>query len=316
MFPWAQAAAGANQMLFSGLGRLFSAGDREQQERLMQEMLKEYQDLREPTVAEQEIQPELYQVAGTYNPEMEQTALQGDSAYGDIQMDPRTRDAEMAALEELSKIGREGGLRLSDRVALNDITGEVARADKGRRDATLQRMQARGRGGSGFELASMLSGGQDAANRASDEGLKIAAMAQDNALNAIAQGGQLAGNIRGADYAQAARAADAKDAIARFNAQQQQGVYGRNVNRANEGQTTNLGIRQGVMDANVGVKNAAQQHNKGLIQQRFNNKMKLADARGNARSKAAGFYGDRAQGTADMWGQMGQGMSKGFMGMF
>lgn len=144
----------------------------------------------------------------------------GPSAYDQIATDPRLRDAQMTALDRLSREGSAGGMGVEDRVALAQAQGETARRERGSREAILQGMAMRGQGGSGVELAATLANQQGAAEQNAMSGAQAAADARRRALSATMQSGQLGGSIRGQDYGEKANRASATDAIARFNADQ------------------------------------------------------------------------------------------------
>lgn len=306
--------AGGAGLLIDGIGSLFGESDEEKKRKMIEQMLAEYNGIEPPTVGEQEINPEMYSSAGQITPDQSVAYSQGPTAYNDIVADQAPRDAQMEALDSMSQIGRDGGLRLSDKAALNDVRNDVASADKGRRDSILARSARRGRGGSGFELAAQLADSQASANRASDEGMKIAGMAQDNAMDAIANAGQMGGQIRGQDFSQAAAKAGATDAISRFNTQNQQAVTNLNTGIRNDAQRTNLTNRQNVSNANTGLRNDAQANNKGLIQDRYTNRLNLAGRRNDARADAGNYYGQQAERTRKRVGGVGNGVSQALYG--
>lgn len=152
------------------------------------------------------------------DPRLSDLSLAGPSDYNDISVDPRLKDSQTASLDALRDIANNGGMTAADEANLNRIQSEVASADRGRRDAIGQNMTARGMGGSGLELLEMLKSNQDATNRANQSGLDIAGMAEQRALDAMMNGGNLAGSIRGQDFDEQAKVAEANDAINRFNA--------------------------------------------------------------------------------------------------
>lgn len=169
----------------------------------------------------------------------------GPSAMGGIQDDPATRAAQMQALQQISQVASQGGMTATDKAQLNDIEDQSNANEQGNRQAVLQSMMARGAGGSGLDLAAQLSNEQGSANQASRQGLNVASMAQQRALQAMSQMGQLGGSVRGQDFNQAAAKAQAADAINQFNSNQSM--------RAQEARTA-----QGNNIANVSLGQAAQ----------------------------------------------------------
>ena len=75
--------------------------------------------------------------------------------------------------QEKYKEQGEQGLTAIDRAALADIQNELARQERGQREAILANMAQRGISGSGQELASSLLAGQESAQRASQEGTRL-----------------------------------------------------------------------------------------------------------------------------------------------
>jgi hypothetical protein len=167
--------------------------------------------------------------------------------------------------------------------------------ERGQREAILQNAQARGVAGSGLELAQSMLAQQQASNRAAQQGLDVASMAQQRALQAILQGGQLGGQIRGQDFEEQARVAAAKDAIAQFNAQNQQQVNLANSAARQQANMFNLGLKQDVANANTNIRNQQEMYNKGLHQQDFENRYRKAGGVAGGYNNLASLYGNQAQ---------------------
>lgn len=272
-----------------GLGALagiFGGGKKEptEQEKAYADLLAQLKATGIPDVEAQQVALEQLKSAGQLTPELEQTITQQQSSLANYQNDPQLMQAQRAAIARLKNIGDQGGLQLEDRAALNDITNQAAQAAKGREGAILQNMAERGMGGSGNELAARLQSSQDAANRASSQGLQVGADAQRRALEAVLQGGQLAGQTRQQDFSQAAQQASAQDTINRFNAANAQQVSGANVNRSNSAQQQNLANAQRIADTNTQLANEQQVYNKGLLQQQYNNQLGKINAASNLTS--------------------------------
>jgi hypothetical protein len=106
-------------------------------------------------------------------------------------------------------------------------------------------------------------------------GMQSAADANARALAAIAQGGQLGGQMEAQQYGEAANAARAKDLIAQYNASQR-------------------------YDAQV--------NNQQRQQQEFQNRLAKASAYGGA----SGMSQQAADNTLGTWAGVGQGVGQGF----
>lgn len=271
-----------------------------------------YKDMQAPDIADMEIQLQQLVQQGVLSPEDAQAALVGDSEMKGISLDPNLKAAQMDALSGLQEISDGGGLTLSDEANLRKIQDQINTEARGSREAILQNAQARGLGGSGLELLSQMQNQQDAATRASRAGLDTAAQAQERALQALIQGGETAGNIRGQDFNEQAQIAQAQDAISKFNAQNQQQVNMMNTQSRNDAQRANLASKQGVSDANANLANQQQMYNKGLKQQDFDNRMAITAGRaGIANQNAANQAAANAARANAINQTIGAGLSAG-----
>lgn len=212
-------------------------------------------------------------------PQLERAVAEqvGPTALERITVDPAYKAAQMEALSKLGQISEEGGFTLADKAALNKTLGALSRRDAGARAAIAENMQARGTLGAGAELAQRLAAQQESSQMASERGMDIAAQAQQRALDAIMRRGQMAGEMRGQEYGEQERLAQARDAIARYNA---------------------------------GALADAQRYNLGLAQQQFENKRGLAQLKANAKLGQATAMMNEAQGTRQGGGAYTAGASK------
>lgn len=224
--------------------------------------------------------------------------LQGSSQMENISLDPRLKDAQLAALGSLQGISEAGGMTAADQANLANIQSQTGQADRGRRGAIKQSMAQRGMGGSGMDLLAQLQSNQAATDRSAQMGLNVAGMAQDRALQAIQSQGGMAGNMRGQEFGEQAQQATAQDTINRFNAgnmnqmnqfnsQQQMAADRFSADAANQANLYNVSGRQSQADRNVDVGNQQQQYNQNLQQQTFQNQTGLAGGK-------AGVYGQQA----------------------
>jgi hypothetical protein len=193
--------------LFSGF---MSTGD-------TPEVTDYFADLKLPGMDEMSLQLEQLVQQGVISPEEAETITLGPSAMGGISTNPTLRKQQMDALAGLTDISDSGGMTAMDKANLARIQNEENTAARGQREAIIQNANARGMGGSGLELLSQMQNQQDSATRASQRDLDVAGMAQQRALEALMQGGQLAGQIEAQDFGQKAQVAGAEDAILRTN---------------------------------------------------------------------------------------------------
>jgi hypothetical protein len=301
---------GGLAQLGGGIAGAISASDaRNEAANLIRASVADYEAMGVPSEQALQLSLERYRNEGILTPEMEQEITQGDSRLLGIQEDPRLREAQLSALDELGSIGR-GETRLSDKAAVADILDKTAQAERGQRLAIEQDLRQRGAYGSGAELAMKLANQQSSAQQANQQGLNLAAQAQDRALKAIIEGGNLGGNIRGQEFSQSARAAEAQDAINRYNAMARGETQQRNIANRNDAQKYNLGMAQDISNKNVDLTNMEQQSKSQSAQQMFNNKLALNQAKANARGQQASNTISGGLAQAQMFGGAGAGIGQ------
>jgi len=235
-----------------------------------------------PNVEDMRLKLDEYVLQGLMTPDEAQYFAQNPSEFEQIQSDPQFKEAQMAALSGLQDYANEGGLNAQARGRLNDIAKEEGIRERGAREAVLQNANARGVGGSGLEFLSQLKNQQESASRQSDRDTQVAADAEMRALDALVRSGSMAGDIRGQDFSEQARKAEAMDAINRFNTGNMIQNSQFNTGIRNQAQQYNLDTKQGLSDANTNIRNKQQGYNKELLQQDYNNKMRQAAARAGA----------------------------------
>jgi len=275
-----------------------------------------YGDLVLPDTESMKLQLEELVSQGTISPEEAQTYMQESSAMNNIQSDPNLKKQQMGALSALEELG-QGGLTDMDRADINRVQTQSDTASRGKRDAIMQNAQARGMGGSGMSIMAQLQNQQDAASNQSQRDMDITALSKNRSLDALIQGGNLAGNMQNQNFNQQAQVAGANDAISRFNTQNMQNQNNLNVENRNNAQAMNLANKQSISNANVGTRNQAQQLNKGLIQQQFNNELSKKAAQSGVASTNANIQGQNSAAQANANNQniaMGAGMASGGLG--
>ena len=273
---------------------LFS-GPKDKSSEKYQQAIDEINKVYTPTVDEQKIQLEKLVQQGIITPEEMQLYLQEDSGLQDINVDPRFRQAQVGALEQLQDVANQDGLTAMDRARLADITDAENVEERGQREAIEQNARERGIGGSDFMLASKLINNQEAANRAARKGTDVAAIAEQRVLDAMQAAGQMGGQLNESEFAQQAKVKAAQDAINQFNTANRQQVEGSNVGARNVAQQSNLTEKQRMSDVNTTNENANRERNANLIQQKFQDEMAKASAK-------AGVYqnwGNSAQQVAN-----------------
>lgn len=211
---------------------------------------------------------------GILTPQLDVLDLQQQDGtnLSEIEEDARLRDYQMKALEQLGDIVAAGGqMTDQDRAAYQAARNNAGMIDAGLRGAAAQR--AAQLGGPQNSYVGDLMASQAAVNQANDAGVKAASDSRDRYLKAIdALGGQSSGT-RAQDYTVAANAANAQDAINRFN---------------------------------TGMRWDTAKYNQGLSQQNFMNQMALSNQRQNATQQydnsKRGRANDKRQ-DAGYWGE-------------
>ena len=275
-----------------------------------QNALNQYLGMSAPSIAGQQLNLQDYQNAGPYQAQNEQALAMGPTAMGNISVDPRLAQAQMAALSQLSQTGQMG-MTPAEAAALASAQQNAAGQAQAKNAQIMDQFARTGMGGSGAQLAAQLQNSQGAAQMLANNSNQVAQNAQQNALQAISQSGGLAGQIGAQQFGQQAEIARAKDYINQFNTQNSQNVQNTNVQNANQAALRNLQNQQNLMNQNTQLSNQQQQYNKQLQQQQFNNQMALASGRAGQYQGIANTQNNYAGNTANMWAGIGQGVDTG-----
>lgn len=234
-----------------------------------------------PVLKEQH--PELYAQLAQFNPEMDQAISLGPSAMGGIALDPAYKQAQMSALAKLQNITDNNGQDAQSMADNARLQNEINSQLQGNTGAIQQNMATRGLSGGMSEMVAKQMAAQQAANRQAQMGMDINAQAQQRALAALSQQGQLGGQLSQQDFSQQAQKAQAADAIAQFNARNSQNVQSSNVAARNQAQQQNLINAQNIHNQNVDTKNrAAEWNTNGKAQQEYANQLQRIGLQGNA----------------------------------
>ena len=269
-----------------------------------------FDDINTPSIDSMRLELEDMVRQGVLTPEQAQAELLSGTAYENIAGDPTLKDAQLGALTELQDIVANDGLGARSKARLNEITTEGNALEKGQRDALLQQANQRGVGGSGIEYATLLANQQGSAGRKAQQDMDVAALAEQQALEAIMNQGSLSTEMRGQDFNEQERVAAAKDEIARFNAANKQQTNYMNTEANNNAQQFNLQEKQRIADGNTQNANVQQQYNKELNQRNFDNQMQKAGGQAGALTNQAGIYQDRQNASDTFTGGLIEGGAK------
>ena len=194
----------------------------------------------------------------------------GPTAYEQISVDPRIRQARMSAMEELLRSGLDGGMDPVSRAQIETAKQQAGQYEAGQRGAIMADAARRGLTGSNLSVTSQLQAAQGGADRVARAGIQATADARLRALQALRSSGDMAGGIERDEYGQQRDLAGQRDYISEFNTRV-----------ANEG-----------------------------AQQRFENTMDLQGARADAKKGEADIYNKRAERTTRTARAVGRGAGK------
>lgn len=261
-----------------------------------------------PEIEAQEIVLQNPQLVAEFMPEAERALELEDSLLQGISPDQAAVDTQQQNLELLGEMA-EGGLTEADRAASREVGREVAQSDAARRRAILQNMAQRGVLGSGMELAAQLDQAQDSAEQQAAASDRLLQQAQNRAMQALSQSGNLAGQIRSQDFNEQARIAQAQDAINQWNVANQQNVATRNVQQRNRAQAANIATRQQLENQRAALANQQEIANKALIQQQFDNELRRAGGQAAQMNVLGNIQNQAAQDQARMISGIGSGIA-------
>lgn len=166
------------------------------------------------------------------------------SELGNAQADANAIGQQRYAMDALRGIVDEGGLTQADRARMQLGEMEVGRSMRASREADLAAMQARGMGGSGAEMASVLGAQQAGADGLFSRDAEMQIEAQRRRDAAISALGGMAGDVRGQSFDEAATRGSATDDLNRWNTERRQGWYEDNTDRRNQSRESRSAARQ------------------------------------------------------------------------
>jgi hypothetical protein len=204
--------------------------------------------------------------------------------------DPQAVGIQRAALTRLGELA-DSGYTMQDRAAQAEAMRISGRQEQAGRQRILADAAARGQLGAGTTLATLLQNQQGAAERGNEAGLQTAGNAQRRMYEALLARNQAAGNLRGQDWQERSQAAQAKDAIARYNADARRTAQGQRINNA---QWTYGAQRQSGAD-----KLQREQMRAGIYGDQANQTGQMIAGAGSAIGQGIGSLGGRMADSAD-----------------
>ena len=261
------------------------------QKEQMQLAVAELERVGVPTVEAQKIVLQNPELVGL------QTAEQlGPSELQQVKANQAMASRQKQALEALAQRG-EAGFTPEEKAQRNDMLRQVAAQNQAQQSQILQNMAERGMGGSGNELVARLQASQAGANTANQQGENLAAQASQRALEAIGQSGNLAGQLRSQEFGEQSQAANAADAISKFNLQNRQNIS-----------QQNAALQQQQANTVAGTANTQEQANKALIAANYQQQLQKAQSIANARTGNASTVAKMASDSVKIAGKEGEGI--------
>ncbi len=302
-------AGGVSSIIGSIIGAVEAGEERKKAEQAVKDAMKELENTGMPQESALRYILSNPQYIGQFSPKLEEVITQTNTELKNIAVDPRLKEAQMSALESLKKQG-ESPLTDIEKASLNEARRDVAAQEQARQASIIQSLAQRGQAGSGAELAQRLLSSQAAANRSSEETDRLKSMAQQRALQAIAQGGSMAGQMSAQEFSEQARIQEAQDAINRFNVQQRAGTQTRNVDAENRAALRDAMEKQRISEVGVANANEMARRNAEVAQLAYRNRLEQAQMKANTRMGEATQLRKDAASTAENWSKMGSGVGQ------
>lgn len=261
------------------LADLFSGGANSSAEDVLKNELGNLNNLTTPT-AVQLTMPELekYVVAGVITPDQAKAYLASGTAFDKTTADNAGLDTELSAIGQLQNIVNSGGADAEEQANIQGILNTLGTTERGANEAIVNQNARQGIANSGLTMAAKLQNEQDAATNANTNALSTGAAEEARNLAAIQAVGSLGGNVQGQEYTQEANKASASDAIAKFNAQQNQDISKVNTTASNAVKAANLANAQDVANKNTDTAQTEEKSIPAAQQQAFEDALQKATA--------------------------------------
>lgn len=296
------------------IGNIASAGDRDAAARAQQKALAEIEKLGAGPDLAKQIYLREFKSAGVLTPEIEKAVDQGVSKVAQIKEDPRFKKAQMEALAGIQQRGRTG-FTAEERAQLSQERAASERSAEAKRQQILSGLRARGALDSGAGIAAQLQSADELAAQQQAAAERGSASASQRALQAMMQGGELAGRVRGQEFDIERTKAGSEDEFQRFNIQNRMGQEQRRAERETGARQYNLGQQQQLMNMNIQQQNAEMMRQRQAQQEMYNNQVRLAQLRSGAYGQEAQQAQQRAGQTQQGWAQMGSAVGQAGAGI-
>lgn len=244
-----------------------------------------------PTASELTL-PELqkYVQAGILTPAEAKAVLQQGNAYNDIHLDPGSTESEVDAINKLKEVGAKGGMTDTMKAQLTEALDKVATSTRGTNASILDQMAQKGIPTSLMANAAMMNENANASRDANLTATQSAGQAEQNAINAMMNEGNLASSLHGQQYNEAANKAAAENAMKQWNAGATNATSEANAGRTQQANLYNTQNIQDVSNQNIGNTNKRSAYNVTVPQQVFGNAMAKASGQAGVNQAQANQY--------------------------
>ena len=271
-----------------------SAAEKDQKKKneLLQRGIDEMNSI--PLPEERALVVEELKSAGLYTPALAGHIKQADTEYDKIKTDPVLKEAQMGALAQLQDLGKSGGLDQMDKANIEAARQRYAAESASQQAGVTESMQRRGMAGAGMEAVQRRMSAQGAANQMANQEAQIQGEARRRALDAMMRAGQLGGDIRGQEYDEQAKKAQAQDLINASNIAAQR----KDVDIINDAKKYNLGNEQDIINKMWEEKQRKNRLTQEAPQKLFDAKYKIATGKSPYITAQANMIDPKASETA------------------
>ena len=258
----------------------------------------------DPQFDPQDLTPEQIKFIGNFMPELYKII---DIPEAKLANDSGTaNDAELEALNKLGELSKSKGLNLNERLQLQQSQDQVNRQAQGNLGAIQDSYRSRGIGGGAMEMAQALNSQRNANNVSSKNALETAANAEQRALSALSNYGNMASKVRGQNVQSNQYNTGVQNQFSLDKWRNSQNIANQNTETINNANLRNLDTRQNIETANVGINNMGKQWRTQAAKDKANFAMQKAAAaagvsvgQGAANDAAAEGWGNTMNGIMD-----------------
>lgn len=263
MGPVALAGAQVAVGVVGGLiGNAAASGDAQAAREAADQAMRYLARIGMPPAEARDIVYQQYVKQGNYMPEFEQAVEDLHSRFEDLKADEQSKGIQLEAINKLRDMSRRG-FTMQDEAALSKGQRDIATQENARRESILQNLQARGMGGSGAEIQSLLQSSQGGANKEADLALQLAALRGEQSSASVKGLMDAASSFRQQGFEEEAKKRAYEDEMNKFSKSNQINRQARNVAAENVGRQLNLSEQQRIADINAGLANQEIQRKAG-----------------------------------------------------